>query len=188
MEAVKSSDSSKMQPRNSGKKRNHDGISTTITCRCGVSVQRSCCCHCHRLQPAQRCYESESLEGWLCGRKETSPREETMLIAPKNTWQGNFILIARTPHGWEAPPAGGVRECPRYQASHPSAAFVRSCGLPDGTGAGRRARLRARAGAWVTADGHPAWAGGTARGRCEGVPALSGKPSERCTCALGGLA
>lgn len=131
MEAVKSSYSSKTQPRNSGKKRNHDGISTTITCRCGVSVLRSCCCSCHRLQPALRCNENESLEGWACGRKETSPREETMLIAPKNTWQGNLNLIVRTPHGREAPHAGGVRVCPRQHESHPSAALVRSGGFRD---------------------------------------------------------
>lgn len=31
-----------------------------------------------------------------------------MLIAPKNTWQGNLNLIVRIPHGREDAPEGGV--------------------------------------------------------------------------------
>ena len=54
-----------------------------------------------------------------------------MLIAPKNTWQGNLNLIVHTPHGREAPHAGGVWVCPRHHESHPSAALVRSGGFRD---------------------------------------------------------
>ena len=40
------------------------------------------------------------------GREEGTASGEGVCVA--NYWQGNFILIVRTPNGWEDAPEGGV--------------------------------------------------------------------------------
>ena len=89
--------SGKTQSRSRGRKRNHAATSTTLNCPCEPPAQRCRRCHRRRQRSVQRCHENESHEGWLCGRKETLPRDETMPIAPLLAYTPP--TPSNTPHG-----------------------------------------------------------------------------------------